>query len=227
MLNLFLLLGLLICGCGGSGSNSGSSGTPAAAAPTIATTAAQNGAVIVTLKSSTSGAAVYYTLDNSAPTTAAQRYEAPFLVAANLTVKAIAAATGSATSGVTTQAFAPNIPPGTLVWSDEFNSTGSKSQPNPLIWTYDTGNSGFGNHELENYCAWGSDAAPCTAASPSAYVGTDGYLHIAAQQPSSGVYTSARMKTQGPVQLSIRTVRSAGAGPGGTGILAGGLAAGE
>jgi beta-glucanase (GH16 family) len=28
-------------------------------------------------------------------------------------------------------------------------------------------------------------------------VGTDGYLHIVAQQPSSGVYTSARMKTQG------------------------------
>jgi beta-glucanase (GH16 family) len=28
-------------------------------------------------------------------------------------------------------------------------------------------------------------------------VGTDGYLHIVAQQPSAGVYTSARMKTQG------------------------------
>jgi beta-glucanase (GH16 family) len=29
------------------------------------------------------------------------------------------------------------------------------------------------------------------------YVGTDGYLHIVAQQPSTGVYTSARIKTQG------------------------------
>jgi beta-glucanase (GH16 family) len=28
-------------------------------------------------------------------------------------------------------------------------------------------------------------------------VGTDGYLHIEAQQPSAGVYTSARLKTQG------------------------------
>jgi beta-glucanase (GH16 family) len=28
-------------------------------------------------------------------------------------------------------------------------------------------------------------------------VGTDGYLHIVAEQPSSGVYTSARMKSQG------------------------------
>jgi len=28
-------------------------------------------------------------------------------------------------------------------------------------------------------------------------VGTDGYLHIVARQPSAGVYTSARLKTQG------------------------------
>src|SRR5580704_17654036 len=199
MLNLFLLSSLLMCGCGGGGSfSSSSTASPAAAAaPAITTTAAQNGAVIVTLKSSTPGATVYYTVDNSAPTTSAQVYEAPFLVAANLTVKAIASAPGSSVSSVTTQAFAPNIAAGTLVWSDEFNSTGSKSQPNPLIWTYDTGNSGFGNHELENYCAWGSNAAPCSTASPSAYVGADGYLHIVAQQPSPGVYTSARMKTQG------------------------------
>jgi beta-glucanase (GH16 family) len=199
MLSVFVLSGLLMCGRGGSGSSSGSrAGSPtAAAAPTISTTPAQNGAVIVTLKSSTPGATVYYTLDNSVPSTSAQIYEAPFLVAANLTVKAMATAEGSAASSVTTQVFAPNIAAGTLVWSDEFNSTGSKSQPNPLIWTYDTGNGGFGNHELENYCAWGSDAAPCSSASPSAYVGPDGYLHIAAQQPSPGVYTSARMKTQG------------------------------
>jgi beta-glucanase (GH16 family) len=197
MLNMFLSLGLLMCGCGVSDSDSGSSGTPVAAAPIIASAAAQNGAVIVTLKTSTPGASIYYTLDNSAPTTSSQRYEAPFLVAANLTVKTIATAPGSTASSVTTRSFAPNIPPGTLVWSDEFHSTGSKSQPNPLIWTYDTGNSGFGNHELENYCAWGSNTAPCSAASPSAFVGTDGYLHIAAQQASPGVYTSARMKTQG------------------------------
>src|SRR5215469_328944 len=153
MFNVFLLSGLLMCGCGDSSFSS--SGTPQAVAPTIATSPSQNGAMIVALKSSTPGATIYYTLDNSAPTTSAQRYEAPFLVAANLTVKTIATAPGNTASSVTTQAFAPNIPMGTLVWSDEFNSTGSKSQPNPLIWTYDTGNSGFGNHELENYCAWG------------------------------------------------------------------------
>ena len=42
---------------------------------------------------------------------------------------------------------------------------------------------------------------PCSTSSPSEFVGpytgTDGVLHIVAQQPSTGVYTSARMKTQG------------------------------
>jgi beta-glucanase (GH16 family) len=198
VLSVFVLSGFLLCGCGGSGGSGSSAASPAAAAaPTISTTPAQNGAMIVTLKSPTSGAIIYYTLDNSAPTSSSQTYQAPFLVAGNVTVKAIAIAPGSPASSVTTQAFVPNIAAGTLVWSDEFSSTGAKSQPNPLIWTYDTGNSGFGNHELENYCAWDSNVAPCSSASPTAYVGTDGYLHIAAQQPSPGVYTSARMKTQG------------------------------
>jgi beta-glucanase (GH16 family) len=171
------------------------------AAPTISTTAAQNGAVIVSLASATTSAVVFYTVDGSKPTPASQQYQAPFLVASNLTVSAIAisgASSALTVSTVTSQSFAPNIPSGTLVWGDEFtNSSGAPAQPDPTIWTYDTGNSGFGNNELENYCAWGSSTSPCSTANPSEYVGTDGYLHIEAQQPSAGVYTSARLKTQG------------------------------
>ena len=86
---------------------------------------------------------------------------------------------------------------GQAVWSDEFTNSGSApAEPNPAVWTYDTGNSGFGNHELENYCAWGSTITVLTA-NRNAYVGTDGYLHIVARQPSAGVYTSARLKSQG------------------------------
>jgi beta-glucanase (GH16 family) len=122
-------------------------------------------------------------------------------VASNLTVSAIAVNAGE-TSSVTAQSFTPNIPSGTLVWSDEFTSSSSTSaEPNPATWTYDTGNSGFGNDELENYCAWGSNTSPCSTTNPSEYVaaypGTDGVLYIVAQQPSPGVYTSARLKTQG------------------------------
>jgi beta-glucanase (GH16 family) len=194
------LMGRCGGGSAGSGQNGGGAGNPPAA-PTISTTAAQNGAVIVSLVSATAGAVIFYTVDGSTPTPSSQQYQAPFLVASNLTVNAIAISGASRTlspSTVTSQSFTPNIPSGTLVWSDEFtNSTGAIAQPNPAIWTYDTGNSGFGNSELEDYCAWGSSTSPCSTANPSEYVGTDGYLHIEAQQPSAGVYTSARLKTQG------------------------------
>lgn len=202
MLALIVLSGSLLCGCGGSGSSSTPTPTPTptqtpAAAPTITTKAAQNGAMVVSLASTTSGATIYYTLDNTTPTTSSQIYVAPFLVASNLTVQALATASGDSNSTVTTKAFTPNIPSGTLVWSDEFTSTVAQGQPDATVWTYDTGGNGFGNNELEDYCAWGSTAAPCATVSPNAYTSTDGYLHIVAQSPSAGVYTSARLKSQG------------------------------
>jgi len=199
MFAALVLSGALMCGCGGkSTSTTTPPPTQSNGGPTIFTTAAQNGAVIVTLSSATPGATIFYTVDGSTPTTSSQIYQAPFLVASNLTVKAISASGSATPTGVSSQTFAPNIPSGTLVWSDEFsNSTGANAEPDPKVWTYDTGNSGFGNNELENYCAWGSNTSPCSTTNPSAYVGTDGTLHIVAQQPSTGVYTSARLKSQG------------------------------
>jgi beta-glucanase (GH16 family) len=82
------------------------------------------------------------------------------------------------------------------VWSDDFTAT-AQSAPNPTNWTFDTGNDGFGNQELENYCAYGSKAAPCDPAQPNSFVGTDGYLHIVARKDAKGNYTSARLKSQG------------------------------
>jgi len=195
ILAVVLVLPLWAFGCGGGGGENDGGGN-LISPPTISTKATLNGAVVVSLGVTTPGALIYYTVDGSTPTASSQQYQAPFLVARNLTVKAIAIA-GVTSSTVTMQAFSPNIASGTLVWSDEFsNSTGAIAQPDPTIWTYDTGNSGFGNKELETYCAWGSSTAPCSTTSPSEYVGTDGYLHIVAQQRSAGAYTSARMKTQ-------------------------------
>jgi len=195
-----LIFSAVLHGCGGStgGSNGGNGGgANPTAAPAVTTKTAQNGAGIVSLASTTAGASIYYTLDGSTPSGSSQQYQAPFLVVSNLTLKAVAIA-GGTSSTLTSQAFSPNIASGTLVWSDEFsNSTGVPAQPDPTIWTYDTGNSGFGNQELETYCSWGSSSVPCSTANPSEYVGPDGYLHIVAQNPSSNVYTSARLKTQG------------------------------
>jgi beta-glucanase (GH16 family) len=205
MLSLFVLAGAMLCG--GCGSTGGLTITPmatsaqTAVAPVVTTTAAQNSAVIATLASTTKGATIYYTLDGSTPTASSQVYEAPFLVASNLTVKAIAVADGYTTSVVTTQAFTPNIPSGTLVWSDEFSGTAgmTHTQPNPATWSYDTGANCCGNNEQETYCAWGSNTAPCSAENPNAWIGTDGYLHIEARQSTAGApaYTSARLKSAG------------------------------
>lgn len=172
------------------------------AKPTITTKPAQNNAVIVSLASDTAGAVIHYTVDGSAPTATSPIYHAPFLVFADATVKGYATLTGHPDSAVASQDFKLNIAPGTLVWSDEFaNATRANKEPDPSVWGYDTGNNGFGNHELEDYCAWGSDKAPCDPAKPNVFVGTDGNLHVVARKTADGAYTSARLSSQGHFSL--------------------------
>jgi beta-glucanase (GH16 family) len=174
----------------------------AAATPAITTssTDTQNGAVIVTLADSTAGAAIYYTTDGSTPTSSSIQYLAPFLVDTNITVNAIAVASGFTNSPVATQTFSPNIASGTLVWEENFgnSSTTANAQPNPAVWTYDTGFQCCGNDEQETYCAWGSNTSPCNSASPNAFLApNNGGLDIVAQNPSGTYYTSARLKSEG------------------------------
>jgi beta-glucanase (GH16 family) len=191
------LSGLLVCACGGGASSPGSGPSPAAT-PTVAAAPALNGAQVVSLSDTTPGATIYYTLDGSTPTPSSQIYQAPVLVTSNMTVKAIAAASGFGNSAVASKQFTLTIPSGALVWSDEFSAAGnSPGQPDANTWTYDTGYQCCGNNEQETYCAWGSSASPCDSSHPNSYLGPDGYLHVAALNAGNGVYTSGRLKSQG------------------------------
>jgi len=83
----------------------------------------------------------------------------------------------------------------TTNWCDEFNGA-ANSPISSTNWTYDTGGGGWGNNELETYCAPTSNTSPCSSSSPNAYI--DGSGHLAIQVRLNGTtYTSARLKTQG------------------------------
>ena len=71
-----------------------------------------------------------------------------------------------------------------LVWSDEFDYEGA---PDPAKWDYDTGASGWGNHELQNYTR-GDNAEV-----------KDGHLILTARKEKSGNadYTSTRLVSRG------------------------------
>jgi len=83
----------------------------------------------------------------------------------------------------------------TTNWCDEFNGA-ANSPISSANWTYDTGGGGFGNNELETYCAPTSNTAPCSSSSPNSYIDGSGHLAIQVRLVGS-TYTSARLKTQG------------------------------
>lgn len=82
-----------------------------------------------------------------------------------------------------------------LVWSDEFNG-GAMTAPNATNWSYDTGAGGWGNGELETYCAFGSTARPCAGDQQNSYLDGRGHLVLRARHTGEG-WTSARLISKG------------------------------
>lgn len=82
-----------------------------------------------------------------------------------------------------------------VVWSDEFNGPAIDLS----VWTYDAGNSGFGNGELQYH----------TARSENAYI-ENGNLVIEARRESynGSAFTSARLKTQGRFAFKYGTLEA-------------------
>ena len=154
-----------------------------------------------------------HTAPNQIPGNTAQRYKSNE-ASASLTL-ALAARRGyrslllAAASLLCVAAASPALHAQTynLVWSDEFNAAAG-TYPDATKWTYDTGDSGFGNPEIENYCTPGSSTAPCVASQPNAYQDGNGNLVIQAVRDSSGNWTSARLKTQGLYQFTYGRVEA-------------------
>lgn len=95
-----------------------------------------------------------------------------------------------------------------LVWSDEFDYTGV---PNTSKWKYQTGKSGWGNNELQNYIDNSTVSADNTA------IVEDGYLKIRAYY-KGGEWKSARLNTKqswkyGYIEARLKVTDKMGAWP--------------
>lgn len=93
-----------------------------------------------------------------------------------------------------------------LQWSDEFNGAAGTA-PDSSRWTYDTGGGGWGNGELEIYCAPGSSTPPCDPHEPNLYQDGKGNLVIHAVN-HGGTWISGRMKTAGKVTFQYGRVEA-------------------
>lgn len=95
---------------------------------------------------------------------------------------------------------------GAVTWTpaecQEFNST-TVAPPDTTAWSFDVGNNGFGNNELETYCgppgyAGNPTGCPTAFGASTANSYVDGKGHLVIQIVNNGgTWYSARIKTQG------------------------------
>ena len=200
MLAAIALAGFLLCACAGGRTAPPSSPAPSAqpAPPSFFTANARNGAAILRLQSSTAGATIYYTTDGTTPTTASLVYEAPFLNCLQTRRQRDRGCGRISSHGERFRLHAEHcIGHARLGRRIQQPLRRQRCTPIPRSGTTTRGTAASAITSWKRTARGDRTRAPCSTASPNAYVGTDGYLHIAAQQPSPGVYTSARLKSQG------------------------------
>jgi hypothetical protein len=125
--------------------------TPVSTPPTAATPSLSPGAGTytaaqsVTLADATAGAVIYYATDGSTPTTASAVYSTPLTVSATTTVKAIAVASGYATSAVGSATYtisatpppaaaSPTLSPATGTYTSAQTVTLTDTTPGAVIY---------------------------------------------------------------------------------------------
>ncbi len=113
---------------------------------------------------------------------------------------------------------------GDPVWSDEFSGPAGQP-PDPAKWTFDTGshdelgNQGWGNREVETYCApRGANPPGCDAHRPNAFLDGNGHLVLRAQRAPDGTWTSARITTRGLKDFQYGRIEARIKMPVGTGL---------
>ncbi len=116
--------------------NLAGSGTPVAATPTFspASGTSFSSTLSVSMADATAGAAIYYTIDGSTPTTGSQLYSGPFTIGASTTVKAIATASGYSQSAVGSASYTYSPVTSGAPVSDEFTGTSL----NTAVWQVST-----------------------------------------------------------------------------------------
>jgi len=119
-----------------SASGSGITETIAPATPVIAPPGGTyQSAQLVSISEATSGAAIYYTTDGSAPTLSSTRYGAPILVSEQQTIRAISGASGMPASAIATASYTLlNAPTALAVASSGVSASGATL--NALVNTY-------------------------------------------------------------------------------------------
>ena len=105
----------------------------------------------------------------------------------------------------------------TTQWCDEFNGAANRSIDRTK-WTFDTGNNGFGNNELQTYCDPSSNTRPCKSSSPNAFIDGKGHLAIQVRSPAANTWTSARLKSQGLQEFHAGRIEASIQFPSSTGL---------
>lgn len=101
-----------------------------------------------------------------------------------------------------------SVPPGyALAWQEEFDQPVG-TPPNPVSWSYDLGDSGWGNAELQNYV--GDLEHAQVVADPAAENGAALQISLIynGQGLSHGNFQSARLLTQGKVSFQYGYVEA-------------------
>ena len=217
-----------VSGCGGSGTSPFTGLMPnsncavsasiqgTAAAPTFSPGAGSYGSTqTVSLFDTTPGAVIHYTTNGSTPTSGSPTYSTPITVAASLTIKAIAIATGYTNSPVASAAYvisnvlpAPSFFPGAGTYGAAQNVAISSSLPVAAFTGSEGSNGNASNGSSPTRNAYTNCATSCISGvwqPPNSGSVSNGQLACTTAAQASGV-------TNGCTARSVVAVTSSGSG---------------